>query len=144
MISATASRFDKCNDFRSIAVNLIERKAITSFGQIEQSSSHIDVRSRGLREMAPSGLGCDSCCDAQESPHCVEHDFAGRPRPQTLQHLVGLSSIFKRENPADVYEKLLRIEEIRDFPEVLGVDIHQDELGLDPGLLGERRIGHGD
>ena len=28
-----------------------------------------------------------------EFAQCVEHDFAGRQRPQTLQHLVGLSSV---------------------------------------------------
>ena len=36
----------------------------------------------------------------------------------------GGACIFQRENPADVYEELLRVEETRDFPEVLGVDIH--------------------
>jgi hypothetical protein len=40
----------------------------------------------------------------------------------------------------DAHDDPLRVEEIRD--EVLGVDIHQNELGLDPALLGEMRIGH--
>jgi hypothetical protein len=36
------------------------------------------------------------------------------------------------------------IGSVRDCLEVLGVDIHQNELGLDPALLGELRIRHGD
>jgi hypothetical protein len=42
----------------------------------------------------------------------------------------------------DAHDEPLRVEEIRDCLEVLGVDIHQNELGLDPALLGEMRIGH--
>jgi hypothetical protein len=38
-------------------------------------------------------VGADHDEEALENAQCVEHDFARRPRPQTLQHLVGLSSV---------------------------------------------------
>jgi hypothetical protein len=57
---------------------------------------------------------------------------------------VSLSSLSKREHPPEAHHELLRVKESRDCLEVLGIDIHQNELGLDPALLGELRIGCGD
>ena len=54
--------------------------------------------------------------------HCVEHDFASRQWPQTLQHLVGPSTVSWRERLPDAHDELLRVEKIRDGLEVLGVD----------------------
>jgi hypothetical protein len=103
-----------------------------------QSSPNRTVR---LPALTLSPLSCESTL---QSLHYVEHDFASRPRPQTLEHLVGLSSISEREDLPDAHEEPLCVEEIRVCPKVLGVDIHQNELCRDPALLGELPIGHGD